>query len=202
MNHRCQSSLVMLTTLACSQHWPCFKDYQLLVIGEIYFKFSFCGQQNDIHEFAVPDSNGSWASCLGSPESPAKKQKITMNGRLLVNTYYHWFCGFERQKSNMFTVLIPSRDVTYQTLRGHLKGHGNEPNFPRFLHKSLCPRSLTLHIEPFRFSFEFAEIFVFEKQTTPRIGESGSRQDFFKPLNNSIVIVHYIPGKFLAKLIL
>ncbi len=32
--------------------------------------------------------------------------------------------------------------------RVNLKGHGNEPNFPRFLHKSLWPRSLTLHFEP------------------------------------------------------
>ncbi len=30
-----------------------------------------------------------------------------------------------------------------------LKGHGNEPNFPSFLHKSLWPRSPTLHFEPF-----------------------------------------------------
>jgi hypothetical protein len=51
-----------------------------------------------------------------------------------------------------------------------LKGHGNEPNFPSFLHKSLWPRSFTLH---FDFGFEFAEIFVFEK----RLPESGSRQD-------------------------
>ncbi len=47
-----------------------------------------------------------------------------------------------------------------------LKGHGNEPNFPRFLHKSLWPRSLTvLYISSrFDFGFEFAEIFVFEKR--------------------------------------
>ncbi len=32
-----------------------------------------------------------------------------------------------------------------------IKGHGSELNFPRFLHKSRWPRSLTLHFEPFRF---------------------------------------------------
>ncbi len=32
-----------------------------------------------------------------------------------------------------------------------LKGHGNEPVFPMFLHKSLWPRSLTLPFKPFRF---------------------------------------------------
>ncbi len=32
-----------------------------------------------------------------------------------------------------------------------LKGHGNEADFLRFLHKSVRHRSLTLHFEPFRF---------------------------------------------------
>ena len=45
-----------------------------------------------------------------------------------------------------------------------LKGHGNEPNFPRFLHKSLWPRSFTLYFGRSDFGFEFAEIFVFEKR--------------------------------------
>jgi hypothetical protein len=31
-----------------------------------------------------------------------------------------------------------------------LKGHGNEPNFPRFLHKSVGHGSVTLPFEPFR----------------------------------------------------
>ncbi len=57
-----------------------------------------------------------------------------------------------------------------------LKGHGNEPNFPRFLHKSLWPRSLTLHFEPFRFWLRIrGDIRIWK--TTPRVGESGSRQD-------------------------
>ncbi len=57
-----------------------------------------------------------------------------------------------------------------------LKGHGNKPNFPRFLHKSLWPRSLTLYFEPFRFWFRIrGDIRI--RKTTPRIGESGSRQD-------------------------
>jgi hypothetical protein len=50
------------------------------------------------------------------------------------------------------------------------------------------------------FGFEFAEIFVIEK----RVGES-TRMPIdtiiFKPLNKSMVIVHYIPGFFFAKLI-
>ncbi len=57
-----------------------------------------------------------------------------------------------------------------------LTGHGNEPNFPRFLHKSFWPRSLTLYFEPFRFRLRIrGDIRI--RKTTPRIGESGSRQD-------------------------
>ncbi len=44
-----------------------------------------------------------------------------------------------------------------------LKGHGNEPVFPMFLH---------LHFEPFRFWLR-----IRIRKTTPRIGESGSRPD-------------------------
>jgi hypothetical protein len=65
---------------------------------------------------------------------------------------------------------------TFFGYRAHLKGHGNEPNFPRFLHKSLWPRSLTLHFEPFRYWLRIRGDICIHK-TTPRIGESGSRQD-------------------------
>ncbi len=55
--------------------------------------------------------------------------------------------------------------------------------------------------------FEFAEIFVIKKRlpdfSTP-LGELTRMPIdaiFFKPLNKSMVIVHYIPGLFFAKLI-
>ncbi len=56
------------------------------------------------------------------------------------------------------------------------------------------------------FDFEFAEIFVIEK----RLPNSPSRESkrmhidtsVFKPLNQSMVLVHYSPGFFLAKLAL
>jgi hypothetical protein len=77
-----------------------------------------------------------------------------------------------------------------------LKGHGNEPNFPRLLHKSLWPRSLALHFEPFRFQLRIrGDIRI--RKTTPRIGESTRLPldtIIFKPLNNTILIVNYIPG--------
>jgi len=56
-------------------------------------------------------------------------------------------------------------------IKNTYKGHGNEADFLGFLHKSVWHRSLTLHFEPFRFSFEFAEIFVIEK----RLPDSPSR---------------------------
>ncbi len=78
----------------------------------------------------------------------------------------------------------------------YLKGQGNEADFLEFLHKPVWHRSLTLHFKPFRFWLQI-----------PQLAESGSRQDFpidtifFKPLNKSMVIVHYIPGFYFAKLI-
>jgi hypothetical protein len=59
------------------------------------------------------------------------------------------------------------------------------------------------------FRFEFAEIFVIEKQLPDspprRVGESTRLPIdtiFFKPLNKSMVIVHNIPGLVFAKLVL
>ncbi len=55
------------------------------------------------------------------------------------------------------------------------------------------------------FSFEFSEIFVIEKRLpTRRVGESTRLPIdtiFFKILNKSMVIVHFIPGFFFAKVI-
>jgi hypothetical protein len=45
-------------------------------------------------------------------------------------------------------VRLNTLNLTYFVI---LKGHGNEPNFPSFLHKSLWPRSLALHFALFRF---------------------------------------------------
>ncbi len=47
------------------------------------------------------------------------------------------------------------------------------------------------------FGFEFKEIFVIGESTRLPIDTI-----FFKPLNKSRVIVHYIPGLFFAKLVL
>ncbi len=56
------------------------------------------------------------------------------------------------------------------------------------------------------FGFEFAEIFIFKERLPVSVSRGVDKIawsiHFFKPLNNSIVIVQNIPGKFLAKLIL
>jgi hypothetical protein len=56
------------------------------------------------------------------------------------------------------------------------------------------------------FGLEFMEIFVFENRlpalVSPGVDKIAWSIHFFKPLNNSIVIVHYIPGFFFAKLVL
>ncbi len=64
--------------------------------------------------------------------------------------------------------------------------HGNEVDFPRFLHKSVQHRSLTLHFEPFRFWLRIRGDIRIRKSTpryhrygespTLRIGDRGSRR--------------------------
>jgi hypothetical protein len=58
-----------------------------------------------------------------------------------------------------------------------LKGHGNEADFPRFLHKSvLAYRSLTLHFQPFR----FCRGDIRNRKTTRRLSHSPGRGVAFR----------------------
>jgi hypothetical protein len=88
-----------------------------------------------------------------------------------------------------------------------LKGHGNEADFLGLLHKPVQYRSITLRFISSRsdFGFEFAEVFVIKKRLpdSPSRGvdKNAYRYIFFKALNKSMVIVHYIPCFFFAKLI-
>ena len=56
------------------------------------------------------------------------------------------------------------------------------------------------------FGFEFPEIFVFENRLPASVSRGVDTIAwiiyFFKPLNNSIVRVNYIPGLLFAKLVL
>jgi hypothetical protein len=59
----------------------------------------------------------------------------------------------------------------------HLKGHGNEADFLGFLQKSVRRRFLTLHFEPFQFGLRILGD-IRNRKTTPRLAESGSRQEW------------------------
>ena len=86
-----------------------------------------------------------------------------------------------------------------------LKGHGNEADFLGVLQKWVPHRSLTLPpFEPFRFWLRIRGD-IRNRKTTPRLAESIRLPIdiiFFKPLNISMVIVHYIPNLFFAELFL
>jgi hypothetical protein len=56
-----------------------------------------------------------------------------------------------------------------------LKGHDNEADFLRFLHKSVRHWSLTLHFKPFWYWLQICGD-IHNWKTTPQLGESGSRQ--------------------------
>jgi hypothetical protein len=57
-------------------------------------------------------------------------------------------------------------------LQKTFKGHSNEADFPRFLHKSVQHWSLTLHFEPFRFWIRGD---IRKHKTTRRLSKSGNR---------------------------
>ncbi len=66
-----------------------------------------------------------------------------------MNTLDRKKISFEAKRANTFD----NKKIIYDAKRtpSILKGHGNEPVFPTFLHKSVRHGSLTLLFEPFRF---------------------------------------------------
>jgi hypothetical protein len=86
-----------------------------------------------------------------------------------------------------------------------LKGHGNEVDFLGFCINQFGIGPLHYVSSSFDFGFEFAEIFIIEKRLpdlpSRGVNKIAYRYNFFKPLNKSMVIVHYISGFFFAKLI-
>ena len=57
-----------------------------------------------------------------------------------------------------------------------LKGHGNEADFLGFLQKLVGHESLRLPFEPFRLRLRIRGD-IRNRKTTPRLAESGSRQE-------------------------
>ncbi len=66
-----------------------------------------------------------------------------------------------------------------KSAKNYLKGHGNEADFLGFLQKSVRHRFLTLHFEPFRFGLRIRGD-IRNRKTTPRLAESGSRQEYLQ----------------------
>ncbi len=62
------------------------------------------------------------------------------------------------------------------TLHIRLKGHGNEADFLGFLQKSVRHGFLTVNFEPFRFVLRIHGD-ILNRKMTPRLAESGSRQE-------------------------
>jgi hypothetical protein len=69
--------------------------------------------------------------------------------------------------------------ITVPLCGGSLKGHGNEADFLGFLQKSVRRRLLTLHFETFQFGLRIRGD-IRNRKTTPRLAESGSRQECLK----------------------
>ncbi len=74
--------------------------------------------------------------------------------------------GEGQEGGEVFIIRSLSYSLSLQTEEKNiaLKGHGNEYDFPRFLHKPVQHRSRTLYMSSRSdFGFEFAEIFVIKK---------------------------------------
>ncbi len=87
----------------------------------------------------------------------------------------------------------------------YLKGHGNEADFRGFCIKLFALGPLHYVSSCSDIGFKFVEIFVIKKRLPDSpsrgVNKIAYRYNFFKPLNKSLVLVHYIPGFFFAKLI-
>jgi hypothetical protein len=91
-----------------------------------------------------------------------------------------WARGWCGDHFGLFGASVRGRAAELEACAGWparaLKGHGNEADFLGFLHKSVLHGSLTLHFEPFRFWLRIPRD-IRNRKTTPRLAESGSRQE-------------------------
>ncbi len=82
-----------------------------------------------------------------------------------------WWYGFHWQRINMLNLQYIYSFVKLKVLLAFCE----RADFPRFLHKSVRHRSLTLHFEPFRVWLRIRGD-IRNRKRTPRFAESGSRQ--------------------------
>jgi hypothetical protein len=86
---------------------------------------------------------------------------------LLINWIFgHLLITFWREIITRYFLLFATALVFH-----YFKGHGNDADFPRFLHKLVRHRSLTLHFEPFRFWLRIRGD-IRNRKTILRLGES------------------------------
>ncbi len=81
--------------------------------------------------------------------------------------------------ARFFTLFVPIAKHPGQAVvlgRLSLKGHGNKADFLGFLQKLVPHESLRLPLEPFRFQLRIRGD-IRNRKTTPRLAESGSRQE-------------------------
>jgi hypothetical protein len=106
------------------------------------------------------------------PRPPTKVhiQDMVLPGPLIITT---------KVRKNSLTILFSFKTVFTKRWKRDLKGHGNEADFLGFCRNWFLIDPLNYLSSRSAFGFEFAEIFLIEKQlpdsATLRIGESGSR---------------------------
>jgi hypothetical protein len=79
-----------------------------------------------------------------------------------------------------------------------LKGHGNEADFLRFLHKSVPHESLTLSFKLFRFCLRIRKKFIIEKRATDRVRESALKCLKEKPHESESLQLSELPSQGVA----
>ncbi len=105
-----------------------------------------------------------------APPTPPRKQPT--NYVVSVKNFLQAYILNERRQMLLVFILLI---LIYELLHA-FKGHGNEADFLGFLHKPVRHRSLTLRFEPFRFWLRIRGDSR-NRKTTPRLAESGIRQD-------------------------
>jgi hypothetical protein len=80
---------------------------------------------------------------------------------------------------SFFHCSVAEVSACWKHLFNLFKGHGNEADFLGILHKSVPHESLTLFLELLQFLLRIRGD-IRKRKTTPRLAESGSRQDFLE----------------------
>ncbi len=130
----------------------------MILMGQIHFKGPWKGWALKIETFLGPEMAMSEAICIWAPKSRLFFVRIIFQEKTRGVRSYNVYL------SSYFNTFTP------------LKGHGNEADFLGFLQKLVGHESLRLPFEPFRFRLRIRGD-IRNRKTTPRLAESGSRQE-------------------------